>query len=213
HVLVPCVLSRRPSAHLRVPPFPYTTLFRSDSGARPGGGSPPLPRRGPASAPAVVRERPVRLGHLVGVLTALDRGAQAVRGVQDLVGETLDHRVLTTLTGEGHQPAQCEGGGPAGPDLDRDLVRGAADAAGPHLECGPHVVQALLEGDDRVGAGLLAADLHRRVHDPLGGGLLAVDEDLVDELRDQRRPVDRVVDQLALRGWALTRHYFSFFAP
>src|SRR5699024_1252336 len=83
-----------------------------DSGARPGGGSPPLPRRGPALSPAVVRERPVRLGHLVGVLTALDRGAQAVRGVQDLVGETLDHRVLTTLTGEGHQPAQSVGDRP-----------------------------------------------------------------------------------------------------
>src|ERR671912_1292841 len=46
--------------------------------------------------PAVVREGAVRLGHLVGVLAALDRGAQAVRRIQDLVLEAFGHRLLTT---------------------------------------------------------------------------------------------------------------------
>src|ERR1700730_11979049 len=42
-------------------------------------------------SPAVVREGPVRLGHLVRVLTPFDGGTQAIARVEDLVGETLDH--------------------------------------------------------------------------------------------------------------------------
>ena len=48
----------------------------------------------------------------------------------------------------------------------------------------------------------------------LGDGLLAVEEDLVDELGDDGRAVDRVVDDGALGGRSLARHYFfSIFAP
>src|SRR4028118_1190781 len=43
--------------------------------------------------PAVVREGLVRLGHLVGVLAALDRGTEAVAGVEQLVHEALGHRL------------------------------------------------------------------------------------------------------------------------
>src|SRR4249919_3218761 len=56
------------------------------------------PYAGPARegrvSPAVVGERLVGLGHLVGVLAALDRGAQAVAGVEDLVHEPVGHRLL-----------------------------------------------------------------------------------------------------------------------
>jgi len=56
--------------------------------------------------------------------------------------------------------------------------------------------------------------LERAVHDALGGGLLAVDEHLVDQLRDQRGAVDGIDDEGALRRRTLTRHYFfSFLAP
>ena len=56
--------------------------------------------------------------------------------------------------------------------------------------------------------------LKRGVDDALGGLLLAVHEDLADQLGDQRRPVDRVDVDGTLRGRALTRHYFfSFLAP
>jgi len=47
-----------------------------------------------AHLPAVVRECPVRLGHLVGVLTPFDGGTQAIARIEDLVGQTLDHRLL-----------------------------------------------------------------------------------------------------------------------
>src|SRR5689334_1682044 len=47
-----------------------------------------------SKSPAVVREGPVRLGHLVGVFPSLDGGTQAVAGIQDLVREALDHGLL-----------------------------------------------------------------------------------------------------------------------
>src|SRR5450756_988233 len=40
-------------------------------------------------SPAVVRERPVRLGHLVHVLATLDRGTEAVARVEELVHQAL----------------------------------------------------------------------------------------------------------------------------
>src|SRR6478735_10595593 len=46
------------------------------------------------SSPAIVREGPVRLGHLVSVLAPLDGGAQAIARVQNLVRQPLDHRLL-----------------------------------------------------------------------------------------------------------------------
>src|SRR5882724_10038741 len=56
-------------------------------------------------SPPVVREGLVRLGHLVGVLAALDRGTKSVAGVQQLVHQPLDHRLLTACPGVGDQPA------------------------------------------------------------------------------------------------------------
>src|SRR5690606_30376969 len=172
-------------------------------------------RRGPAQAsPAVVRERLVRFGHLVGVFATLDARAQAVAGVQQLVLQPLDHRLLAAGPRVRHQPAQRQRGGTAGLDLDRHLVGGSTDATALHLDGRPDVVQRPLEGDDRVGAGLLAGALQSLVDDALGLGALAVLEHLVDQLADQRRVVNRVVDQWPLRGRSLTRHQpFSFFAP
>src|SRR6478752_3744204 len=168
----------------------------------------------PVGSPAVVREGLVGLGHLVRVLATLHRGAEAVAGVEDLVHEALGHGLLTTLTRVADQPAQGQRGGAAGADLDRDLVGRATDAAAADLEGRLDVVERALEGDDRVGAGLLAAALEGDVDDRLGDRLLAVEQDLVDQLRDQRRAVDRVDDQGTLRGGTLTRHYFfSIFAP
>src|SRR5690606_4616006 len=61
--------------------------------------------------PAVVSEGLVRLGHLVGVLAALDRGTETVRRVEDLVGETLGHRLLAARLRVAREPAQGEGVG------------------------------------------------------------------------------------------------------
>ena len=94
----------------------------------------------------------------------------------------------------------------AGADLDRHLVGRATDAAAADLEGRLDVVERALERDDRVVAGLLAAALEGAVHDALGDGPLAVEEHLVDQRGDQRRAVDRVGDDRALRRGALARH-------
>ena len=66
----------------------------------------------------------------------------------------------------------------------------------------------------RLGAGLLLDDLERVVDDLLGGGALAALQDLVDELGDEHRPVDRVGHQLTARGGTLAGHrQLSFLAP
>jgi hypothetical protein len=58
--------------------------------------------------PAVVREGLVGLGHLVGVLAALDRGAEAVGGVEDLVGMRRSAMVFSRRwRGVADQPAQA----------------------------------------------------------------------------------------------------------
>src|SRR5690348_14400459 len=107
-------------------------------------------------SPAVVRESLVGLGHLVGVLAALDRGAETVARVEDLVHEPVGHRLLTTLPRVADEPAQREGGGPVRLDLDGDLVGRTADAAGLDLDSRLDVVESALERRDRVGPGLLA---------------------------------------------------------
>src|SRR3984957_7200406 len=62
-------------------------------------------------SPAVVRECPVRLGHLVGVLASLHRGTQPVARVQNLVGQSFDHGLLPALPRKAHQPAKRQRGG------------------------------------------------------------------------------------------------------
>src|ERR671916_2797530 len=66
--------------------------------------------------PAVVREGLVRLGHLVGVLAALDRGAQTVARVQQLVHQALGHRLLAAgAPGPGRSHHRRGGCGPREP--------------------------------------------------------------------------------------------------
>src|SRR5690349_3502616 len=112
-----------------------------------------------ALLPAVVREGLVRLGHLVGVLAALDRGTEAVAGVEELVHEALGHRLLAAGAGVLDEPAQGERGAAAGAHLDRHLVGRATDAAAADLERRLDVVEGALERDHRVGIGLGAAAL------------------------------------------------------
>src|SRR5450631_682689 len=172
------------------------------------------PTRIRAVLPAVVREGLVRLGHLVRVLTTLHSGTEAVACVKDLVHQTFGHGLLAPLTRVAHHPAESQRGRPATLDLDRHLVRRATNTAALDLKSRLDVVERTLEGDDRVGASLGASALECSVDDGLGDGLLAVHEDLVDQLGDQWRTVDRVDDEWPLRGGALAWHYFfTIFAP
>ena len=158
-------------------------------------------------------EGPVGLGHLVGVLAALHGSAEPVGGIQDLVHEPLGHGLLAAGAGEADEPAHGQCGLAPRFDLDRHLVGGAADATGLDLNGGLDVVEGPLQGLDGVLAGLGAGALEGVVDDGLGHGLLAVEQDLADELAHQRGAVDRIDHDGALGRWSLARHYFSFFAP
>src|SRR6266536_4497380 len=106
---------------------------------------PGTPTDSPAS-PAVVGERLVGLGHLVGVLLALDRRAGAVGGVQQLAGQAVGHGLLAPVPRELHQPAQRQRGGARLAHLDGHLVGGAADAAAARLQHRPDVLDRPLDG-------------------------------------------------------------------
>src|SRR5690349_5698487 len=69
-----------------------------------------IPARRRSVLPAIVSESLVRLGHLVRVLASLDRGTEAVGGVQQLVHQPLGHGLLTTGLGVTDHPAQGQGG-------------------------------------------------------------------------------------------------------
>src|SRR3954469_9614914 len=147
--------------------------------------------------PAVVREGLVRLGHAIHVVLALEGAALLVRRVEDLADELVGHLLLAPLAGEQEEPTNGQGASAAGGHLDRHLVVRAADAAGPDLERRRDGLDGLLEHLDRRAARLLADALERDVDDAFGGRLLAVEHDLVHELGDELRAVDRVRDQLA----------------
>src|SRR5215475_1947082 len=79
--------------------------------------------------PAIVGEGLVGLRHAMRVFALLHRLAALVRGVDDLVGELLEHALAAAATRVLFDPAHGERRGALGPHLDRDLIGGAADAA------------------------------------------------------------------------------------
>src|SRR3982751_1059897 len=98
-------LASASAAATSIPTFLRRLVDRYDFRSRPGGC-----RAGSGVLPAVVSEGLVGLRHLVGVLTPLDGGTEAVAGVEQLVLETLDHGLLAAGLGVLDQPAQTEGG-------------------------------------------------------------------------------------------------------
>src|SRR5690349_907997 len=164
--------------------------------------------------PAVVRERLVRLRHPVDVVLALERPSLLVQGVQDLVRELDAHALLAALACVRDEPAHGERAGPALRHLDRHLVVRAADAAAADLQNRGDRLHGLLEDLDRRPAGLRPDLLERVVDDLLGDRLLAVEHDLVDHLRDERRAVDGVgVDRARLNLGTAGHYEPPFFAP
>src|SRR5882757_8984882 len=103
--------------------------------------------------PAVVGERLVRLRHAVDVVLPLPGAALLLICVEDLTGEPVGHRVLATGTGVLDEPADGEGPGATGGDLDRDLIGRAADPAGADLEDRGKGFDRGLERLDRILSG------------------------------------------------------------
>src|SRR5262249_37084375 len=96
---------------------------------------PPWGRRGRGwgGLPVGMGERFVRLSHAVDVILALERVALLLLGIEQLVRETLRHRLLATLAGVADQPPNGERASTTLRYLDGNLVGGATDAAGTNL--------------------------------------------------------------------------------
>src|SRR4051812_49850551 len=159
--------------------------------------------------PAVMREGLVGLGHAEDVVLALEGAALLGLGVHQLVGEALRHRLLAALPGEEDEPADREGAGAAGRDLDGHLVGGATDAAGADLELRREDLHRLLDVLDRIATSALGDDRQRVVHDALGRRLLAVEHHLVDDLLDELGAVDRIGVDRPLGCGGAAWHYFA----
>src|SRR6266849_1473405 len=160
----------------------------------------------------------VAFRHPVGFFLALDRPACVLGGVEDLERKLLGHALAATLPRETHDPAAGKGKPALGPDLDRDLVGGAADAARFHLQQRGRVPKGRLEDLERIFLGLLAGTRKRVVDDLLGGRTLAAAHDDVHELGDRLRLVDGVGRDDTLDWAAAARHQaaallFSRLAP
>src|SRR5271166_3843004 len=216
----------RHSANPRTRGFPYT-LERAEGQADRGRRERSVlctrasedkgPRRPSARSPAVVGEGLVGLRHAVNVVLALVRAALLGLRVHELVGEALGHGLLTPLAGELDEPAHGERARAPGGHLDGYLVGGAADPSRADLERGRERLDGRVERLDGVFVAALGDERERVVDDPLGGGLLAVEHDLVDHLLDQLRAVDGVrLDGADLGGCAaghLVDHPYFFFTP
>src|ERR1700729_3571461 len=100
--------------------------------------------------PAVMREGLVRLRHLVGVVLLLHGVAATVRRIDELGREALAHRLLAAIARVHDQPTHRQGHATLGPNLDRNLVGGAADPTALDLELRLHVVERLAEDLERV---------------------------------------------------------------
>src|SRR5687767_10315385 len=95
--------------------------------------------------PLEMAEGAVRLGHLVRVFASLDRGAEVIHGIDELGRELLAHALAVTPAGRLDEPADTERQTAVAPDLDRDLIGRATDAARLDFDDGGRVAHRGLE--------------------------------------------------------------------
>src|SRR5919112_73026 len=153
-----------------------------------------------------MRERTVGFRHTVGVFALLHGIAAVVRGIEQLGGETLDHRLVIAAAGGLDDPTDGEGLTALGANLDRNLVGRTADAAGTNLDRRSDVVEGLLEDFERVRLGAALDAVEGTVDDALGSGLLTVVHDGIHELRDDDITELGVRDDLTLFGAMAAGH-------
>src|SRR5690606_16977437 len=108
-----------------------------------------------------------RVGHLVNVLALLDRVTAVLRGVDDLVRETILHRLLAALAGVLDEPAHAERERAVRAHVDRNLVRRATDAAALDLDARTDVAERALPDLQRIVLRTLRDEIERAVNDAL----------------------------------------------
>src|SRR6185503_14570291 len=123
--------------------------------------------------PLEMAEGLVGLRHLVRVFASLDRRAEAVHGVDELGGELLAHALAVALASRLDEPADAERHAAVAPDLDRDLIGRATDAARLDFDDGGGVAHRRLEDLETRPRRLRLGPGQRLAQDPLGEVLLA----------------------------------------
>jgi hypothetical protein len=99
-------------------------------------------------------------------------------------------------------------------NLNGNLVGGSTHTARTNLESGANVVKSLLQGNDCVSTGLSGNTFECSIDNAFCKTLLAIKENLVDELGNNGGAVDGICDDGALGSGSFTWHYFfSIFAP
>src|SRR5258708_29150197 len=88
-------------------------------------------------SPAIMRKRPVGLGHAVRVLALLDGISPAVGCIEQLGREPLRHRLFIALARGCDDPADPERLPAGGADLDRHLISRPRDAPRPPFDRRP----------------------------------------------------------------------------
>src|SRR3954467_3452854 len=158
--------------------------------------------------PAIVGESFVRLSHAVHIFFFLDRGALAIRGIEQLVRELIGHTLFGAAAAIEQQPADGERSTAIGIHFDRHLIVRATDAAGLHFEQRLGVLDGLLEQLQGFVAAFFLHLRHGGIEDALSGGLFATPHHRVHELGDQGGVVDGISRYFTLRNVTFSWHYF-----
>src|SRR5229473_2185186 len=167
--------------------------------------------------PAVVRERLVGVGHTMGVLALLHRGAAVLRRIADLARQALLHRVLGAAARRADQPADRQRLAAIGPHFDGNLIGGAADAPRADLDGRADIAQRLMKDSQGILTAALGDAIEGAVDDRLGSGLLALVHQAIDEFGHDVITELGVRQDFTLVSGTATRHlvlsYFGRLAP
>src|SRR5690625_1125794 len=112
-------------------------------------------------------EGPIGLSHPIDFILSPDRVAFITASRDQLIGQTIGHRLVTTLTGVGDEPLHSQGRATLGVNLDGNLVGGTTDTTTLDLQDRLRVVEGLLEDIECRLPSTLLHDIHRIVEDTL----------------------------------------------
>src|SRR5512140_675250 len=138
----------------------------------------------PIALPPIVRERLVRIRHAVRIVLLLYAVPLTLARRYHLGRQLLRHALLAALARVLHEPPHSQRRPALGPNLDGHLIGRAANTPALYLDHRLDVLQRRLE---HVHARLSRAgldEIHGAVEDSLGRGLLALEHQRVDELRN-----------------------------
>ena len=133
-----------------------------------------------------MRERAVRVGHLVSVFTLLNGATTVVCCVEQFARQTVNHGRFIALARSSDQPANCQRLTALGTYVNRNLLRCTTHAARTNFYVRSNILQRLMENLQGLLLRLSLDCIERTVDDGFGNRLLAMQHDGIHELRDNQ---------------------------